>query len=91
MADITPLCSTGVFIQGRVLGMFVGNSLASDPKKGGEWLQVSLVVLTLISIPVMALWLLTCTWWITLSTSASLVFVPIAPTARSVELRTWLT
>eukprot|EP00037_Helgoeca_nana_P029507 m.352862 g.352862 ORF g.352862 m.352862 type:complete len:501 (+) comp27988_c0_seq1:22-1524(+) len=51
--------STGVFIQGRVLGMFVGNSLASDPKKGGEWLQVSLVVLTLISIPVMALWLLT--------------------------------
>lgn len=32
--------STGVIIQGRVLGMFVGNSMATNPKMGGEWLQV---------------------------------------------------
>eukprot|EP00035_Acanthoeca_spectabilis_P006906 m.130486 g.130486 ORF g.130486 m.130486 type:complete len:494 (-) comp13713_c0_seq8:102-1583(-) len=51
--------STGVFIQGRVLGMFVGNALAANPKKGGEWLQVSLVVLSFIAIPVMTLWMLT--------------------------------
>eukprot|EP00038_Savillea_parva_P007531 m.170802 g.170802 ORF g.170802 m.170802 type:complete len:503 (+) comp13292_c0_seq1:248-1756(+) len=51
--------STGVFIQGRVLGMFVGNSLATNPKTGGEWLQVSLAVLSVIAIPVIALWMLT--------------------------------
>ena len=33
--------STGVIIQGRVLGMFVGNSIATNPKMAGEWLQVS--------------------------------------------------
>jgi hypothetical protein len=34
--------STGVIIQGRVLDMFVGNSIATNPKMAGEWLQVGL-------------------------------------------------
>ncbi len=33
--------STGVFIQGRVLGVFVGNAVgAGDTKLAGIWLQV---------------------------------------------------
>ena len=52
--------ATGVLLQGRVLGIFVGNAIgAGTPKVAGEWLQVSLVIQTCIGLPVMALWSVT--------------------------------
>eukprot|EP01062_Namystynia_karyoxenos_P005879 TRINITY_DN12031_c0_g1_i1.p1 TRINITY_DN12031_c0_g1~~TRINITY_DN12031_c0_g1_i1.p1 ORF type:complete len:533 (+),score=119.83 TRINITY_DN12031_c0_g1_i1:56-1600(+) len=52
--------STGVFIQGRVLGTFCGNAYgAGNYALVGVWLQVSYAVLAVILIPVLALWLLT--------------------------------
>lgn len=55
--------STGVFIQGRVLGMFVGQAVgAGNNPLAGIWLQVSYVVLLAIAIPVILLWALTSTF-----------------------------
>eukprot|EP00041_Stephanoeca_diplocostata_P033946 m.1137133 g.1137133 ORF g.1137133 m.1137133 type:complete len:629 (-) comp24434_c3_seq9:170-2056(-) len=49
--------STGVFVQGRVLGMFCGQAFGAGNKPlAGIWLQVSLAVLFVIGIPVIALW-----------------------------------
>ena len=52
--------STGVFISGRVLGVFCGQAIGANNKKlAGIWLQVSYVVLAAIALPVFALWALT--------------------------------
>ena len=52
--------ATGIFIQGSVLNIFVGNAIgAGNPKVAGEWFQVAMVVVGVISLPVMALWSLT--------------------------------
>lgn len=49
--------STGVFMNGRVLGTFCSQTFGAGNKKlAGIWLQVSLVVVTLIAIPVAVLW-----------------------------------
>jgi len=54
--------ASGVFIQGRVLGIFVGNAVGAAKagtapwSAAGEWLQVSLAVLGVIAVFVMALW-----------------------------------
>ena len=49
--------STGVMIQGRVLGMFVGQALgAGTPEMCGVWLQVSLACLAPLAIIPMILW-----------------------------------
>ena len=49
--------STGVMIQGRVLGMFVGQALgAATPEMCGVWLQVSLACLAPLAIIPMILW-----------------------------------
>eukprot|EP00854_Cymbomonas_tetramitiformis_P014638 gene14638-17293_t len=52
--------STGVFINGRVLGVFCGNAIGAGNKElAGIWLQVSLAVMAAIALPVMGLWCLT--------------------------------
>lgn len=52
--------ATGVFIQGRVLGIFVGNAIgAGHPRLAGEWLQVSYFCLALVALPVVVLWSVT--------------------------------
>ena len=52
--------ATGVFVQGRVLGILAGQALgANRPKMIGKWLQVSYVVLSIVTVPVIVLWLLT--------------------------------
>jgi len=49
--------STGVFIQGRVLGVFCGQAIGAGNKKlAGIWLQVSYVVLVVIAVPVALAW-----------------------------------
>lgn len=49
--------STGVFITGRVLGVFASQAFGAGNKKlVGVWLQVSYFVLTLIALPVAGLW-----------------------------------
>ena len=64
LSDIWTMAS-GVFIQGRVLGIFVGNAVGAA-KAGtapwsvaGEWFQVSIAVLGVIALVVMGLWALT--------------------------------
>ena len=64
LSDIWTMAS-GVFIQGRVLGIFVGNAVGAA-KAGtapwsvaGEWFQVSIAVLGAIALVVMGLWALT--------------------------------
>mmetsp|Transcript_23732 Transcript_23732/g.32674 ORF Transcript_23732/g.32674 Transcript_23732/m.32674 type:complete len:508 (-) Transcript_23732:78-1601(-) len=52
--------STGVLIQGRVLGMFCGQAFGAGNKHlAGIWLQVSYVVLGCISLLVLAAWAVT--------------------------------
>ena len=52
--------STGVFVQGRVLGVFVSQAIGADNKRlAGAWLQTSYAVLSLVLIPVAVAWLLT--------------------------------
>ena len=52
--------ATGVFIQGRVLNIFVGNAIgAGTPRVAGEWFQVALFVQVCIAVPVMGMWALT--------------------------------
>ena len=49
--------STGVFIQGRVLSMFVGQAVGSgNPAMAGVWLQVSLACLAPLAIIPLILW-----------------------------------
>ena len=49
--------ATGVLMQGRVLGIFVGNAIgAGQPEVAGSWLHVALVVQGIIALPVMGLW-----------------------------------
>ena len=59
MADLWT-SSTGVIVQGGVLGTFVGQAVgAGNHKLAGIWLQLSLVVLMCICVPVIGLWCLT--------------------------------
>ena len=52
--------STGVFVQGRVLGIFVAQAMGAGNKAlAGAWLQVSYVVLALVAAPVCVAWALT--------------------------------
>jgi len=52
--------ATGVFIQGGVLSTFCSQAIGAGNKKlAGIWLQVSLFVLFLVSLPVIALWAVT--------------------------------
>ncbi len=52
--------SSGCLISGRVLGVFASQAVgAGQHKTAGKWLQVSLAVLSLIAIPVAALWAVT--------------------------------
>eukprot|EP01065_Artemidia_motanka_P038312 TRINITY_DN47159_c0_g1_i1.p1 TRINITY_DN47159_c0_g1~~TRINITY_DN47159_c0_g1_i1.p1 ORF type:complete len:536 (+),score=146.50 TRINITY_DN47159_c0_g1_i1:75-1610(+) len=52
--------SSGVFIQGRVLGTFCGNAFgAGNHKLVGMWLQVSFAVLAVVMVPVLVLWMVT--------------------------------
>eukprot|EP01047_Picozoa_sp_COSAG01_P058785 COSAG01_NODE_6970_length_3411_cov_3.486715_5_plen_386_part_00 len=54
--------STGVFMQGRVLGIFCGQAFGANNKQlAGIWLQVSLAVVSVIAVPVAVLWL-SCHW-----------------------------
>jgi len=49
--------STGVFIQGRVLGTFVGQAVgAGKPEMAGVWLQVSLACIAPLSLVPLVLW-----------------------------------
>ena len=49
--------STGVFIQGRVLGIFVSQAYgAGNYALAGAWLQTSYVVLAVVALPVVAAW-----------------------------------
>ena len=49
--------STGVFIQGRVLGTFVGQAVgAGKPDMAGVWLQVSLACLAPLTLVPLILW-----------------------------------
>ena len=49
--------STGVFIQGRVLGTFVGQAVgAGAPEMAGVWLQVSLACLAPLAVIPLILW-----------------------------------
>jgi len=49
--------STGVFIQGRVLGTFVGQAVgAGKPDMAGVWLQVSLACLVPLTVIPLVLW-----------------------------------
>jgi len=49
--------STGVFIQGRVLGVFVGHAVgAGRPEMAGVWLQVSLTCLAPLALVPLLLW-----------------------------------
>ena len=64
LSDLWTMAS-GVFIQGRVLGIFVGNAVGAA-KAGtapwsvaGEWFQVSVAVLGVIALAVMGLWAIT--------------------------------
>lgn len=52
--------STGVFVQGRVLGVFVSQAVgAGNLKLAGAWLQTSYAVLSIVLLPVAAAWLCT--------------------------------
>jgi len=61
LSDLWTMAS-GVLIQGRVLGIFVGNAVGAAKagtapwQLAGEWLQVSVAVLGVISCFVMGLW-----------------------------------
>jgi len=49
--------STGVFVQGRVLGVFVSQAVgAGNRALAGVWLQTSYVILSAILVPVAAAW-----------------------------------
>lgn len=49
--------STGVFVQGRVLGVFVSQAVgAGNQRLAGVWLQTSYVVLAIVLVPVAAAW-----------------------------------
>jgi len=51
--------SSGVMIEGSVLTIFASQAIGAGNKKlAGVWLQVSLTLLTLLAIPVIALWTL---------------------------------
>ena len=55
--------STGVFIQGRVLGTFVGQAVgAGKPAMAGVWLQVSLACLAPLAIVPLILWTTLTSW-----------------------------
>lgn len=59
--------TTAVLIQGRVLGILVGGALgAGNPKLGGIYLQVSLVVLSAVSVFVFIAWNFTEMVWVKL-------------------------
>mmetsp|Transcript_13290 Transcript_13290/g.17226 ORF Transcript_13290/g.17226 Transcript_13290/m.17226 type:complete len:411 (+) Transcript_13290:506-1738(+) len=52
--------STGVFLNGGVLGVFVGQAIGAGNKSlASTWFSVSMFVLGLLTFPVMALWWLT--------------------------------
>eukprot|EP00040_Diaphanoeca_grandis_P010437 m.53415 g.53415 ORF g.53415 m.53415 type:complete len:524 (+) comp21758_c0_seq1:332-1903(+) len=52
--------SSGVFVMGRVLSVLCGQALGSGNKMlAGKWMQVSLFVLSLVAVPIIALWLVT--------------------------------
>ena len=64
LSDLWTMC-TAVLIQGRVLGILVGGALgAGNPKLGGIYLQVSLVVLSVVSIFVVFSWSFTEQVWV---------------------------
>ena len=67
--------STGVFIQGRVLGTFVGQAIgAGNTAMAGVWLQVSLACLLPLAIVPLILWsALTSTVLSLISSDASLI------------------
>jgi len=63
LSDLYTSC-TGVLIQGRVLGIFVGQAVgAKNFYLAGIYLQVSLVVLSILSIIVIVSWLFTSNVW----------------------------
>ncbi len=64
LSDLWTMC-TAVLIQGRVLGILVGGALgAGNPKLGGIYLQVSLVVLSGVSVIVFIAWNCTEQVWV---------------------------
>lgn len=66
--------STGVFISGGILSTFVAQAYGSTNKvMGGIWLQVSLVVVGVISVPVMISWLVCGPMLIAMDVSRNLI------------------
>ena len=63
LSDLYTAC-TGVLVQGRVLGILVGQAVgAGNNKLAGIYLQISLVVLGVLTLPVILSWLLTGEVW----------------------------
>ena len=63
LSDLWTMCSA-VLIQGRVLGILVGGAVgAGNPKLAGIYLQVSLLVLSIIAVPVVIAWNVTQQVW----------------------------
>mmetsp|Transcript_2497 Transcript_2497/g.6527 ORF Transcript_2497/g.6527 Transcript_2497/m.6527 type:complete len:522 (-) Transcript_2497:1843-3408(-) len=66
LSDLWTMC-TGVLIQGRVLGILVGQAVgARNPTLAGIYLQVSYVVLSAVSLVVFASWFFTEQFWLLL-------------------------
>jgi len=64
LSDLWTMC-TSVLVQGRVLGILVGGALgAGNPKLGGIYLQVSLVVLSVVAVFVFVSWNFTEQVWV---------------------------
>ena len=63
LSDLYTMC-TGVLVQGKILGIFIGQAVGAGNKLlAGIYLQVSLLVLGVLSIPVIVSWLLTGEVW----------------------------
>mmetsp|Transcript_13453 Transcript_13453/g.17617 ORF Transcript_13453/g.17617 Transcript_13453/m.17617 type:complete len:506 (+) Transcript_13453:155-1672(+) len=63
LSDLYTMCS-GVLVQGRVLGILVSQSMGADnPLLAGIYLRVSLLVLSMLLVPVIVAWLFTGKFW----------------------------
>jgi hypothetical protein len=72
LSDLWTMC-TAVLIQGRVLGILVGGAMgAGNPKLGGIYLQVSLVVLSGVSVIVFIAWNCTEQVWVAFGSNADI-------------------
>lgn len=66
LSDLWTMC-TEVFIRGRVLGILVGSALgAGNPKLAGTYLQISLLIQSILAIFVIIAWSYTESFWVTL-------------------------